>query len=192
MDFANDHQAIMVGTGDLSELCLGWTTYAGDHMSMYGVNAGIPKTLVQYLVQSFADDSPNAKEVLYSILDTPISPELIPASKGKIQQKTEDFVGPYFLTDFFIYYFLRRNYSLEKIFYLACIAFKDELTPTIIYKWLESFIKRFFSAQFKRSCLPDGMKIGSVAISPRGDWRMPSDASYGMYLKDLEEIKKGL
>jgi len=192
MDFANDHEAIMVGTGDLSELCLGWTTYTGDHMSMYGVNSGIPKTLVQYLVQSFADDNPKAKEVLYSILDTPISPELIPASKGNIQQKTEDFVGPYFLTDFFIYYFLRRNYSLEKIFYLSCIAYKDELSPKIIYKWLESFIKRFFSAQFKRSCLPDGMKIGSVAISPRGDWRMPSDASYGMYLKDLEEIQKTL
>jgi NAD+ synthase (glutamine-hydrolysing) len=192
MDFANDNQAIMVGTGDLSELCLGWTTYAGDHMSMYGVNSGVPKTLVKYLVKSFADDNPSVKKVLYSILDTPISPELIPAKKGKIQQKTEDFVGPYYLTDFFIYYFLRRNYTLEKIFYLANQAYKDDLSPKEIYKWLESFIKRFFAAQFKRSCLPDGVKIGSVAISPRGDWRMPSDASYQMYLTDLEKIKAKL
>lgn len=192
MDFANDHNALMVGTGDLSELCLGWTTYGGDHMSMYGVNAGVPKTLVKYLVKSFADENPHVKEVLYSILETPISPELIPAKKGKIQQKTEDFVGPYYLTDFFIYYFLRRNYTLEKIYYLALQAYKNQLTGKVIYKWLESFIKRFFSAQFKRSCLPDGVKIGSVAISPRGDWRMPSDASYSMYLRDLEKLKKKL
>lgn len=189
MDFANDHQAIMVGTGDLSELCLGWTTYAGDHMSMYGVNSGVPKTLVKYLVKSFADDHEKVKDVLYSILDTPISPELIPSKKGKIQQKTEEVVGPYSLIDFFIYYFLRRNYTVEKIFYLAQIAYKKEINSKEIFRWLESFIKRFFSAQFKRSCLPDGIKIGSVAISPRGDWRMPSDASYQMYIKDLEKLK---
>lgn len=192
MDFANDHKAIMIGTGDLSELCLGWTTYAGDHMSMYGVNAGVPKTLVKYLVKSFADDNPEVKTVLYSILNTPISPELIPAKKGRIQQKTEDVVGPYYLTDFFIYYFLRRNYTIEKIFYLANIAYRKELSRKEIFKWLESFIKRFFNSQFKRSCLPDGIKIGSVAVSPRGDWRMPSDASYQMYLDDLVKLKSKL
>jgi NAD+ synthase (glutamine-hydrolysing) len=188
MDYANDHDAIMIGTGDLSELCLGWTTYSGDHMSMYNLNSGVPKTLVKFVVKQFAEENPKMKDVLLSILDTPISPELIPSIKGEIQQKTEDIVGPYELNDFFIFYFLRHNFSVRKIYYMTNIAFKGKYAPDVIKKWLTLFIKRFFSAQFKRSCLPDGMKIGSVAISPRGDLRMPSDASYHMYLKECEDL----
>jgi NAD+ synthase (glutamine-hydrolysing) len=188
MDFANDHNAIMVGTGDLSELCLGWTTYGGDHMSMYGLNAGIPKTLVKEVVRTYAKDHKEVQEVLTSILNTPITPELIPSDKGKIVQKTEDIVGPYELTDFFIYSFLRRNYTAEKIYYLASIAYKDKYDKKTIKHWLTVFLKRFFGAQFKRSCLPDGMKIGSVAVSPRGDLRLPSDIKNNLYISDLEKI----
>ncbi len=186
MDYANDVNGLMVGTGDLSELCLGWTTYNGDHMSMYGVNASIPKTLVQALVRTYADDHIEAKEVLYDILDTPISPELLPLKNGEIEQKTEDKVGPYELVDFFIYYYLRRNFSLKKIVFLAKQAYKDKYDEEAIKKWLRVFIKRFYASQFKRSCLPDGVKIGSVSISPRGDLRMPSDASCESLLKELD------
>jgi NAD+ synthase (glutamine-hydrolysing) len=178
----------MVGTGDLSELCLGWTTYGGDHMSMYGLNAGIPKTLVKEVVRTYAKDHKEVQEVLTSILNTPITPELIPSDKGKIVQKTEDIVGPYELTDFFIYSFLRRNYTAEKIYYLASIAYKDKYDKKTIKHWLTVFLKRFFGAQFKRSCLPDGMKIGSVAVSPRGDLRLPSDIKNNLYISDLEKI----
>ncbi len=178
MDVANQLGGIVLGTGDLSELSLGWATYNGDHMSMYGVNAGVPKTLVKYLVRFFADDSDiDCGQVLSDILDTPISPELIPADdKGEIVQKTEDLVGPYELHDFFLYYTLRYGFSNERILFLATKAFKDKYSEEEIEKWLKVFVKRFFQQQFKRSCLPDGPKVGSVCLSPRGDWRMPSDA----------------
>lgn len=178
MDVANQVGGIVLGTGDLSELALGWATYNGDHMSMYGVNAGVPKTLVKYLVRFFADDSDiDCSDVLSDILDTPISPELIPADeKGQIVQKTEDLVGPYELHDFFLYYTLRYGFSNERILFLAEKAFKDKYSGEEIDKWLKVFVKRFFQQQFKRSCLPDGPKVGSVCLSPRGDWRMPSDA----------------
>lgn len=189
MDYANDHNAIMVGTGDLSELCLGWTTYCGDHMSMYGVNAGVPKTLVKFLVEEYAYENQDVKDVLLSIVKTPISPELIPPTKdNKIQQKTEDFVGPYELVDFFIYHFLRHNYSIKKIAFLTTQAFGSKYSNEEIKKWLTSFIKRFFSAQFKRSCLPDGIKLGTVGVSPRGDLRMPSDASYQAFLDECNKL----
>ena len=185
MDVANKENAIVVGTGDLSELALGWATYNGDHMSMYGVNAGVPKTLVRYLVNYIAGEM--ATEVLLDIVDTPISPELIPADEhGQIKQKTEDLVGPYELHDFFIYYFLRYGFRPSKIFMMACNAFKGAYDEDIIKHWLQVFCRRFFSQQFKRSCMPDGPKVGSVSLSPRGDWRMPSDASSSLWLKDVK------
>ena len=196
MDVANKENAIVVGTGDLSELALGWATYNGDHMSMYGVNAGVPKTLIRYLVSHVAGEM--ATDTLLDIIDTPISPELIPADEqGNIKQKTEDLVGPYELHDFFIYYFLRYGFSPKKIYLLAERAFckpnpiegtaarYDEET---IKKWLTTFYRRFFTQQFKRSCLPDGPKVGNVSLSPRGDWRMPSDASYALWLKECETL----
>ena len=197
MDLANQLNAIVIGTGDLSELALGWATYNGDHMSMYGVNTSIPKTLIIKLVRHIADNSQDKKvqETLIDIIDTPISPELIPAlNDGKIKQKTESLVGPYELHDFFLYYFLRYNFSTNKIYQLACKAFIEQKKETTKYDcktikfWLSIFIKRFFSQQFKRSCLPDGPKVGSVSLSPRGDWRMPSDASAHLWLDDLSNL----
>ena len=194
MDVANKENAIVVGTGDLSELALGWATYNGDHMSMYGVNAGVPKTLIRYLVTYVAGEM--ATDTLLDIVDTPISPELIPADEqGNIKQKTEDLVGPYELHDFFIYYFLRYGFSPRKIFVLAKRAFctPGDGKPVLydedtIKKWLTTFCRRFFNQQFKRSCLPDGPKVGSVSLSPRGDWRMPSDASSALWLKECEDL----
>ena len=180
MDVANQTSGMVIGTGDLSELALGWATYNGDHMSMYGVNASVPKTLVKYLVQWIAETVMDeaSRNTLLDIVNTPISPELIPANEdGEIKQKTEDLVGPYELHDFFLYYFLRFGFRPTKIFLLATIAFKDTYTEEIIKKWLQTFLRRFFNQQFKRSCLPDGPKVGSISLSPRGDWRMPSDAS---------------
>ena len=191
MDMANQYNGMVIGTGDMSELALGWATYNGDHMSMYGVNASVPKTLVKYLVQWVAVNGmdENSKATLLDIVDTPISPELIPADEnGEIKQKTEDLVGPYELHDFFLYYFLRFGFRPSKIFYLANIAFKDMYDEKTIKKWLSTFFRRFFNQQFKRSCLPDGPKVGSISISPRGDWRMPSDASSAMWLKEIEAL----
>ena len=195
MDIANQTGGIVIGTGDLSELALGWATYNGDHMSMYGVNAGVPKTLVQSLVRwaaehrfnEPADRGRNIREILIDIVDTPISPELLPASDNdEIQQVTEDLVGPYELHDFFIYNFIRFGYSPEKIFFLAKKAFGDSYDEQTIRKWLQTFVRRFFSQQFKRSCLPDGPKVGSVGLSPRGDWNMPSDAWSRCFSLDLD------
>ena len=187
MDVANQENAIVIGTGDLSELALGWATYNGDHMSMYGVNAGVPKTLIRYLVTYVSGEM--ATETLLDIVDTPISPELIPADeKGNIKQKTEDLVGPYELHDFFIYYFLRYGFRPKKIFLLAQKAFASTYDDATIKKWLITFCRRFFNQQFKRSCLPDGPKVGSVSLSPRGDWRMPSDASSALWLKEAEGL----
>ena len=191
MDLANKCNALVVGTGDLSELALGWATYNGDHMSMYGVNAGIPKTLIQYLVRYIARQSQFAavKDTLIDIVETPISPELTPADEeGNIKQKTEDLVGPYELHDFFLYYLLRYGFRPAKIFMLAQKAFQGTYTDDVIKKWLTTFCRRFFSQQFKRSCLPDGPKVGSVSLSPRGDWRMASDASSALWLKECEEL----
>ncbi len=190
MDIANANNGMVIGTGDMSELALGWATYNGDHMSMYGVNASVPKTLVRYLVKRAADieGDKELKAVLYDVLDTPVSPELLPPKEGHIAQKTEDLVGPYELHDFYLYYFLRFGYAPSKIFKLAEIAFADEYDSVTILKWLETFCRRFFAQQFKRSCMPDGPKIGSVALSPRGDWRMPSDACVAAWLSDLEHI----
>jgi NAD+ synthase (glutamine-hydrolysing) len=191
MDIANQHKGLVIGTGDLSELALGWTTYNGDHMSMYAINVSIPKTLVRSLVAWIADTQfeENVKSVLNDILDTPISPELLPANeKQEITQATEDIVGPYELHDFFLYYMLRLGYSPSKIFFMAKIAFDGIYNHDTILKWMKVFYKRFFTQQFKRSCLPDGPKVGSVNLSPRGDWRMPSDASYAMWMKELSEI----
>lgn len=193
MDLSNQLNGMVIGTGDLSELALGWATYNGDHMSMYGINAGIPKTLIKYLVRSVADSAVDEKsrETLLDIIDTPISPELIPAEEdGTIKQKTEDLVGPYELHDFFLYYFLRFGFRPSKIYLLARKAFdvadyKDET----IKHWLKTFFRRFFSQQFKRSCLPDGPKVGSVSLSPRGDWRMPSDASSALWLKECDALE---
>ncbi len=187
MDVANQVNGLVIGTGDLSELALGWATYNGDHMSMYGVNAGVPKTLIRYLVSFVAGEM--ATDILLDIIDTPISPELIPADEhGNIKQKTEDLVGPYELHDFFIYYFLRYGFSPQKIYLLARKAFADTYTEATIKKWLQTFCRRFFNQQFKRSCLPDGPKVGSVSLSPRGDWRMPSDASSALWLKECEDL----
>ena len=191
MDVANRLGGLVIGTGDLSELALGWATYNGDHMSMYGVNASIPKTLVKYLVNWIALNGVDneSRITLLDIVDTPISPELIPADEqGNIKQKTEDLVGPYELHDFFLYQFLRFGFRPGKIFYLASIAFRDTYNEEVIKKWLTTFCRRFFQQQFKRSCLPDGPKVGSVSLSPRGDWRMPSDASAAMWLKECEEL----
>lgn len=187
MDYANKTGGIVIGTGDLSELALGWATYNGDHMSMYGVNASIPKTLVKYLVKYYADTSNGLlKEVLYDILATPVSPELLPPENGAITQKTEDLVGPYELHDFFLYYFKRYGFAPEKIFYAAKEAFSDVYAEEIILKWFKTFLRRFFTQQFKRSCMPDGPKVGTVSLSPRGDLRMPSDADYTEWLNELE------
>lgn len=189
MDLANKEGGMVLGTGDLSELALGWCTYNGDQMSMYNVNGGVPKTLVKYLVEWFADSCQDARlsEVLKDIIDTPISPELIPAENdNEISQKTEELVGPYELHDFFIYHFLRNGFSPEKIFWLARIAFHEKYDDEIIRKWLKEFYRRFFNQQFKRSCMPDGPKVGSVSLSPRGDWRMPSDASSAIWMEALK------
>lgn len=191
MDIANMTGGIVIGTGDLSELALGWATYNGDHMSMYGVNASVPKTLVRYLVQYEADRVGGALgDVLKDILDTPVSPELLPAKDGEIAQKTEELVGPYELHDFFLYYAVRWGFAPHKIYRLARYAFGDAYDGATVLRWLETFYRRFFTQQFKRSCLPEGPKIGSVSLSPRGDWRMPGDACSAVWLADLEELKK--
>ncbi len=197
MDVANQTGGIVLGTGDLSELALGWATYNGDHMSMYGVNAGVPKTLVRYLVEWFAaraatDGDHKVAATLADIVDTPVSPELLPPdADGKIAQKTEDTVGPYTLHDFFLYHTLRFGFSPEKIYILARKAFEgtDFDSPALILKWLRVFFRRFFAQQFKRSCLPDGPKVGSVCLSPRGDWRMPSDASAAEWMAAIDRIR---
>ena len=191
MDLSNKLSALVVGTGDLSELALGWATYNGDHMSMYGLNAGIPKTLIQYLIRYIAllPKSSAERDVLIDIVNTPISPELTPADdKGNIQQKTEDLVGPYELHDFFLYYMLRFGFSPTKIMLMAENAFGNSYDRETIKKWLATFCRRFFAQQFKRSCLPDGPKVGSISLSPRGDWRMPSDASSALWLHECEEL----
>ena len=191
MDLTNEVGGLVVGTGDLSELALGWATYNGDHMSMYGVNAGIPKTLIRYLVRYVAESGVDdqSRETLMDIIDTPISPELIPADEqGNIRQKTEDLVGPYELHDFFLYHTLRYGFRPRKIFWMARHAFKETYDRETIKKWLTTFFRRFFSQQFKRSCLPDGPKVGSVSLSPRGDWRMPSDASSALWLDECEQL----
>lgn len=190
MDIANREGGLVVGTGDLSELALGWSTYNGDHMSMYAVNCGVPKTLVKYLVTWYSENIATGKTVsiLKSIADTPISPELMPPNEnGEIEQKTEDIIGPYELHDFFLYYMIRHRADPGKILYLARIAFKDQYDEKTIKKWLKVFYRRFFSQQFKRSCIPDGPKVGTVSLSPRGDWRMPSDASAALWLSELED-----
>lgn len=191
MNLANEHGGFVIGTGDLSELALGWATYNGDHMSMYGVNASIPKTLVRHLVKYYADTCGNEEleKTLLDVLDTPVSPELLPPKEnGNISQKTEDLVGPYELHDFFMYYMLRLGYGPEKIFFLANNAFSEKYDKATIYKWLRNFYYRFFAQQFKRSCLPDGPKVGTVAVSPRGDLRMPSDACARLWIERLEKI----
>ena len=189
MDIANQNGGIVIGTGDLSELALGWATYNGDHMSMYGVNASVPKTLVRHLVRYKAGvSSPAVAEVLLDILDTPVSPELLPPVDGVISQKTEELVGPYELHDYFLYYFLRFGFGPGKIYRMACRSFKDTFAPETIKKWLGIFFRRFFQQQFKRSCLPDGPKVGSVTLSPRGDFRMPSDASARLWLDEIETL----
>ena len=190
MDIANEIGALVIGTGDMSELALGWATYNGDHMSMYGVNASVPKTLVRHLVRYYADTCGQEvlSEVLLDVLDTPVSPELLPPKEGEIAQKTEDLVGPYELHDFFLYYVLRFGYMPSKIYRMACQAFQGEYEKEVILKWLKTFYRRFFGQQFKRSCLPDGPKVGSVGVSPRGDLRMPSDASGRIWQEDLERI----
>lgn len=193
MDYANKTNGIVIGTGDLSELALGWCTYNGDHMSMYGVNSSIPKTLVRYLVQWFAEASEDAKNeklasVLKDILDTPVSPELLPPKEGVISQVTEDLVGPYELHDFYLYYLLRFGFSPAKIYFLAQNA-NLPYGKDVILKWLKIFYRRFFTQQFKRSCMPDGAKVGTINLSPRGDWRMPSDAVYSAWNEELETLK---
>ncbi|MFR4977405.1 MAG: NAD(+) synthase [Butyricicoccus sp.] len=189
MDIANQQGGLVIGTGDLSELALGWATYNGDHMSMYGVNASVPKTLVRYLTAFEAERAPEGlREILLDVLGTPVSPELLPPKDGKISQKTEELVGPYELHDFFLYYMLRFGYPPRKIYRIAVRAFEGLYDKTVIKKWLVTFIKRFFQQQFKRSCLPDGPKVGSVALSPRGDWRMPSDAVSEVWLREAENL----
>ena len=190
MDIANRKGGMVIGTGDMSELALGWATYNGDHMSMYGVNAGVPKTLVRHLVQYYADTCDNAelRMVLLDVLDTPVSPELLPPADGMISQKTEDLVGPYELHDFFLYYMLRCGFEPAKIYRIASQSFRGIYDNNVILKWLKTFYNRFFTQQFKRSCLPDGPKVGSVAVSPRGDLRMPSDACAALWQKQVEEL----
>ena len=189
MDIANQQGGIVIGTGDLSELALGWATYNGDHMSMYGVNASVPKTLVRHLVsyESMNTENKRLSEVLADVLATPVSPELLPPTEGEISQKTEDIVGPYELHDFFLYYMVRCGFPPKKILRIAEQSFAGRFDRDTIKKWLTVFLKRFFSQQFKRSCLPDGPKVGSVTLSPRGDWRMPSDACVKLWLEDLEK-----
>jgi NAD+ synthase (glutamine-hydrolysing) len=191
MDIANQTNGIVIGTGDLSELALGWATYNGDHMSMYGVNSSIPKTLVKHLVEWVARNEVDgtSEAILSDIVHTPISPELVPAGEnGEITQKTEDLVGPYDLHDFIMFHFMRSGFRPAKLYFLATLAFKDKYEGETIKKWLHTFFRRFFSQQFKRSCLPDGPKVGSITLSPRGDWRMPSDASAAAWLQEIEEI----
>ena len=191
MDISNQVGGLVIGTGDMSELALGWATYNGDHMSMYGVNASVPKTLVRHLVRYYADTcgEKELSEVLLDVLDTPVSPELLPPEDGKISQKTEDLVGPYELHDFYMYYVLRFGCRPGKIYRMALQAFEGRYDGETILKWLTTFYRRFFSQQFKRSCLPDGPKVGSVAVSPRGDLRMPSDAVSRLWLDELRELE---
>jgi len=192
MDVANQNGGLVIGTGDLSELALGWCTYNGDHMSMYAVNASIPKTLVRHLVDYVARDNldkdQELTDVLEDILDTPVSPELLPAVQGEISQRTEDLVGPYELHDFFLYYVLRWGFGPRKVLRLAEQSLGRRYSREVLLKWLKSFYRRFFAQQFKRSCMPDGPKVGSAALSPRGDWRMPSDASARLWLEELEGL----
>jgi NAD+ synthase (glutamine-hydrolysing) len=190
MDIANKNGGLVIGTGDMSELALGWATYNGDHMSMYGVNCSVPKTLVRHLVRYYADVCQDEKlsEVLCDVLDTPVSPELLPPEDGKISQKTEDLVGPYELHDFFLYYMLRFGFSPAKIYRLAKQAFGGSYADEVILKWLKTFYRRFFAQQFKRTCVPDGPKVGTIALSPRGDLRMPSDASVHVWMEELEGL----
>ncbi|MGN0745478.1 MAG: NAD(+) synthase [Aristaeellaceae bacterium] len=191
MDLANRFGGIVLGTGDLSEIALGWCTYNADHMSMYGVNSGVPKTLVRWVIQTASEreEFAQSRAVLQRILDTPISPELLPPDeKGNIAQQTEDLVGPYALHDFFLYYAIRFGYRPQKVFELCCGAFAEDFDRATILKWLKNFYRRFFTQQFKRNCMPDGVKIGSIALSPRGDWRMPSDAQSAAWLRECEEI----
>ena len=192
MDLANQRGGLVIGTGDLSELALGWATYNGDHMSMYGVNGSIPKTLVRHLTDYAAGEAerrdPELAAVLRDILDTPVSPELLPPKEGEIAQRTEDLVGPYELHDFFLYYAVRWGFSPRKVFRLALYALEEDHDRETILKWLKNFYRRFFTQQFKRSCIPDGPKVGSLALSPRGDWRMPSDAAYALWMQELEEL----
>ena len=194
MDLANKTWGMVVGTGDLSELALGWATYNGDYMSMYAVNSSIPKTLVRHLVayvrDEYAESNPKLSAVLQDILDTPVSPELLPAVNGEIAQKTEDLVGPYELHDFFLYYAIRWGFGPAKVYRLAVYAFRGHYEPDFILKWLENFYRRFFAQQFKRSCLPDGPKVGTVTLSPRGDWRMPSDAVASLWMNEVEKLKQ--
>ena len=191
MDIANKENGMVIGTGDMSELALGWATYNGDHMSMYGVNASVPKTLVRHLVRYYAEacGDEELETILLDVLDTPVSPELLPPEDGEISQKTEDIVGPYELHDFFLYYMLRCGFGPGKIFRLATYAFGDNYPEDVVLKWLKVFVRRFFSQQFKRSCLPDGPKVGTVAVSPRGDLRMPSDASSALWLAELDRLE---
>jgi NAD+ synthase (glutamine-hydrolysing) len=191
MDYASTVNGIVVGTGDLSELALGWCTYNGDHMSMYGVNATVPKTLIRWIIESVAEtpEFAPAKAVLDDILDTPISPELLPPdASGKIAQQTEDLVGPYALHDFFIYYVLRHGYSPRKVYELACRAFVNDFDSATVKKWLTTFYRRFFTQQFKRNCMPDGVRVGSVSLGPRGDFNMPSDATARIWLDEIEKL----
>ena len=188
MDIANQYNGIVIGTGDLSEIALGWSTYNGDHMSMYGVNCGVPKTLIKYLVQWIADNKsdPALRTILSDIISTPVSPELLPAGENEeIGQRTEDLVGPYELHDFFLYHFIRYGETPQRILDLAVLAFAGSYDETIIRHWLSVFIRRFFAQQFKRSCMPDGPKVGSISLSPRGDWRMPSDACCKLWLNKI-------
>lgn len=191
MDMANKFGGIVLGTGDLSEIALGWCTYNADHMSMYGVNSGVPKTLVRWIIQTVSMDPAfaRARATLEDILDTPISPELLPPDeKGQILQQTEDIVGPYALHDFFLYYVVRYGYEPRRIHELCTLAFAGDFEPDVILKWLRSFYRRFWTQQFKRNCIPDGVKIGSIALSPRGDWRMPSEARCEAWLRMCDEI----
>lgn len=190
MDIANKSGGMVIGTGDMSELALGWATYNGDHMSMYAVNCSVPKTLVRHLVRYYADTCGDEKlsGVLYDVLDTPVSPELLPPEDGKIAQKTEDLVGPYELHDFYLYQVLRYGFSPAKVYRLAKLAFAGSYDDAVILKWLKTFYKRFFSQQFKRSCIPDGPKVGTIALSPRGDLRMPSDASVNVWMREMESL----
>ena len=191
MDYSSTVGGIVVGTGDLSELALGWCTYNGDHMSMYAVNGTVPKTLIRWIIETVAELPAfvAAKDVLADILDTPISPELLPPdAEGKISQQTEDLVGPYALHDFFLYHMLRYGFTPAKIYTLACRAFRNDFEPAVVKKWLCSFYRRFFTQQFKRNCMPDGVKTGSVSLGPRGDWAMPSDAAARVWLEEAENL----
>ena len=191
MDYAGRVGGIVIGTGDMSELALGWCTYNGDHMSMYGVNGSVPKTLIRWIIEAVSEDPryASARDVLMDVLDTPISPELLPPdAQGKIAQQTEDLVGPYALHDFFLYHMLRWGFAPSKIYTLACRAFREDFDGETIKKWLRTFYRRFFTQQFKRNCLPDGVKVGSVGLCPRGDWRMPSDASARLWLDEVDSL----